>query len=187
MGYSHDQQWNVSVHVSKLIECHHFKFNEKGLYRIPLPRNLISGCVFFSRLPGGTSPVSDRCRHSAACRAGPAAAPSTPSRSREVSWQRAHTSVQYDRGTPVHLCFLPINAFIEFSTCGRCGGTVSPWARGLLPRCSDCSSRRKWASAGCVSPAPLPRWWVRAQIESGKEQAECNVCRVSTCLFWFFF
>lgn len=44
--YGHSQQWNISVHVNKPIEHCHLKFNEKGLYRILLRRNLIRGCIF---------------------------------------------------------------------------------------------------------------------------------------------
>lgn len=44
-------------------------------------------------IPGDISLVSDRCRHSAACQAGPAVDLSTPSHSQEGFWTHIHVSV----------------------------------------------------------------------------------------------
>lgn len=49
-------------------------------------------------LPGDTSQVSDRCRHSAACQAGPAVTLSTPSHSLEGSWTHIHIHFDYIKG-----------------------------------------------------------------------------------------
>lgn len=56
-------------------------------------------------------------------------------------------------------------------TCDRCGGTVSPSARGPPPRCSGCSSHRRWASEGCAFPEPRPRWWRRETGVNGEMKA----------------
>ena len=68
---------------------------------------------------------------------------------------------------PTHthtFAFIGARLYVRVHTCGQCGGTVSPSVDGPPLRCSGCSSRMKWASAGCVSPEPPPHCYAQTQM-----------------------